>query len=101
MLFVFFLAIAPKEYIHDVLFHHHDTVHPLYKKGEVVITGKHIHCSFLGFSFAAFVNGEKQTLSFKVFPFHTGGYLVPDYCYRYSSSHIAYSLRGPPDFNLV
>lgn len=96
MLVVFFLGVAPKEYIHDVLFHHHDTVHPLYKKGEIVITSKHIHCSFLGFVFAPFVNTEKQFISFRHFQQHTATYLLPEYYYSYTSAHAVLSLRGPP-----
>jgi len=96
MLVVFFLGVAPKEYIHDVLFHHHDTVHRVYKPGEIVITGKHIHCEFLGFVFAPFVSTDKQFFVFKEFAVHTTCYVLPDYYYRYSSLHEAYSLRGPP-----
>jgi len=96
MLFVFFLGVAPKEYIHDVLFHHHDTVHPLYKKGETVFTKKHIHCSFLGFVFAAYIATEKQTLSFQEIIVHATTYLLPAYHFYYSSEHHITSLRGPP-----
>jgi hypothetical protein len=96
MIAVFFVGVAPKEYVHEVLFHHHDTIHPVYKKGEIVITSKHIHCGFLGFVFAPYVATEKQLLSFKEVAVHTTNYLIPSYHFRYSSAHHAASLRGPP-----
>ncbi len=96
MLVVFFLGIAPKEYIHDVLFHHHDTVHPVYKKGEFSFTSKHTHCSFVGFVFAPFVGSEQQFLSFEADIVHNSGYLSPVYHFSYSSIHTTLSLRGPP-----
>ncbi len=96
MLSVFLVGVAPKEYIHDVLFHHHDTVHPEYKKGEIVITGKHIHCAFLGFVFAPYVAAEKQSLLFKEEPVHAASYILPAYHFKYSTGHKILSLRGPP-----
>jgi hypothetical protein len=98
MLVVFLVGVAPKEYLHDVLYHHTDTVDPVYKKGEVVISAKHIHCSFLGFAFAPFVGTEQQYLSFEEVPFYTC-YLPQLYQYHYSSSHRVVSLRGPPACN--
>jgi hypothetical protein len=95
MLSVFLIGVAPKEYLHDVLYHHTDTVDPEYKKGEIVITGKHIHCSFLGFAFAPFIATEKQFLAFKEAPCYTH-YLQTVYHYHYTSSHPVLSLRGPP-----
>lgn len=96
MIVVFLVGVAPKEYLHEALFHHHDTVHPVYKKGEIVFTPKHIHCSFLGFAFAPYVASGKQFLSFKQVTVHTAGYLLPDYHFLYPSEHFVASLRGPP-----
>src|ERR1035438_3153671 len=95
MLAVFLVGVAPKEYLHEILYHHTDTVDPVYKKGEIVITTKHIHCSFLGFAFAPYVAGEKQFLSFKETSCYTH-YLQQFYHYHYCSSHQVLSLRGPP-----
>jgi len=96
MIAVFFVGVVPREYVHDVLFHHHDTVHPVYKKGEIVISKEHIHCGFLGFVFAPYVATEKQFLSFKEVAVHSTNYLVPSYNFSYSSEHHVASLRGPP-----
>ncbi len=96
MIAVFFVAVAPKEYVHEVLFHHHDTVHPVYKKGEIVFTPKHIHCDFLGFAFAPYVASPQQLLLFKGATVHTANYLLPAYQFSYSSEHHVASLRGPP-----
>ena len=95
MLVVFLVGVAPKEYLHEILYHHTDTVDPVYKKGEFVIGSKHTHCSFLGFVFAPFVASEQQFLSFRDIPFYTN-YLLPAYCYLYSSGQSSVSLRGPP-----
>jgi len=92
MIAVFFVGVAPKEYVHEVLFHHHDTVHPLYKKGEIVITPKHIHCDFLGFAFAPYIASAAQTLTFRKVTVHITSYVLPSY----SSGHHVASLRGPP-----
>jgi len=99
MLLVFFVAVAPKEYLHEVLFHHHDTVHPVYKKGEIVITPKHIHCEFLGFAFAPFISSPAQTLTFREITVHITAYVLPSYQFRYSSAHHVASLRGPPVYS--
>jgi hypothetical protein len=96
MLLVFFVAVAPKEYLHEVLFHHHDTVHPLYKKGEIVITPKHIHCEFLGFAFAPYIASPPQTLTFREVTVHITSYVLSAYQFSYSSAHHVASLRGPP-----
>lgn len=96
MLAVFLVGVSPKEYLHEVLFHHHDTIHPIYKKGEIVITKKHIHCAFLGFVFAPFVATEKQYVSFKDIAVHIATYVLPVYHFYYSTLHKVVSLRGPP-----
>lgn len=96
MLVVFLVGVAPKEYLHEALFHHEDTVHPVYKKGELVITNKHTHCSFLGFVFAPFVAAEKQYLSFEEVQTHSVNYVLPSYSFKYNAAHDAVSLRGPP-----
>jgi len=98
MLVVFLLGVAPKDYLHELVYHHVDTVDPVYKKGEIVITGKHIHCNFLGFVFAPFVATGQQFLSFKEVPFYTK-YLSSHYEYFYSYPHKVISLRGPPRFS--
>ena len=96
MIAVFFVGVAPKEYVHEALFHHHDTIHPIYKKGEIVITPKHIHCNFLGFAFAPYVAADKQFISFEEITVHAANYLLPDYHFSNSSEHHVASLRGPP-----
>ena len=96
MLVVFLVGVAPKEYLHDALFHHHDTVHPVYKKGELVIGSKHTHCGFLGFAFAPYVASEQQFISFNDVSIYTEGYLLPFYHFNYFSGHHVASLRGPP-----
>ena len=101
MLAVFLVGVAPTEYLHDALYHHHDTVHPVYKKGEIVITQKHIHCAFLGFVFAPYVATDKQLLSFRDAQLHGANYVLPTYCFNYSSAHKVVSLRGPPAFPLA
>ena len=96
MLGVFLMGVAPKEYLHELLFDHVDTVDPVYKKGEMVITPKHIHCAFLGFVFAPFVATARQSLSFREVTVHTTTYIIPaDQCW-YSPAHHVASLRGPP-----
>jgi len=95
MLSVFLVGVAPKEYLHEILYRHTDTVDPIYKKGEIVITPKHTHCSFLGFVFAPFTATEKQFISFKEVSCYTS-YVTPVYHYNYSSAHKVVSLRGPP-----
>ncbi len=95
MLAVFLLGVAPKEYLHELLYHHTDTVDPVYKKGEFVISNKHIHCSFLAFGFAPYISAEKQFLSFKEIPFYTN-YILPCYQCYYTTAQRVLSLRGPP-----
>lgn len=96
MLVVFLAGVMPKEYIHDLLFDHHDDVHPEYKTGEIVFTPKHNHCSFVAFVLAPFVKSEKQFLTFrKEFPVYTQ-YLLPRYYYSYTAASKVLSLRGPP-----
>jgi len=99
MLVVFLLGVAPKEYLHDALFDHEDTVHPEYKKGELVITHKHTHCSFLGFVLAPFIAAEKQFLLFEEVIVHSACYLLPGNYFNYTAVHTAISLRGPPAFS--
>ena len=98
MLVIFLLGVVPKEYLHDALFHHHDTIDPVLKKGEVVMGNKHTHCAFLGFVFGPFVATEQQHLSFEQveLSFH---YLDPCYQYHYFDSHQVLSLRGPPVYS--
>ncbi len=86
----------PKEYLHELVFDHHDDVHPLYKAGEVVITPEHHHCSFVGFVFAPFLTSEKIFLTFsKEYPVYTK-YLQPEYEEAYTAVSFVVSLRGPP-----
>jgi hypothetical protein len=95
-LFMVFLAgIVPKEYIHEAFFDHEDAMHPIYKKGEVVITKKHNHCSFLSFEFAPFVATEQQYLTFRATIVYTG-YILPVYVHCYSAAFYVIALRGPP-----
>jgi hypothetical protein len=95
MLFVFLAGIAPKEYIHELFFDHHDTVDLVIKKGDLVITNRHIHCSFLNFEFAPFVATAQHTLIFRV-PLQHIVYFSSVYSSYYFLTHRAISLRGPP-----
>ncbi|WP_345085554.1 hypothetical protein [Nemorincola caseinilytica] len=95
LFFVFLVGIMPKEYIHHAFFDHEDGVHPLYKKGEVVITEKHEHCSFLSFEFAPFVTTEQPRILFAVAAVYSG-YLAPLYTYHYTSPYSIIATRGPP-----
>lgn len=95
-LFVVFLAgIMPKEYIHDAIFDHHDDVHPIYKKGELVITKQHNHCSFLSFEFAPFILPGVHIIKFKEKAVYTG-YVLPPFSSFYSTPFFVVALRGPP-----
>src|ERR1035437_5477849 len=95
MLLVFLAGIAPKEYLHELFFHHHDTVEPILKKGEFVIHIKHTHCSFLSFQFGPFVASEEQVISFHEDANHAD-YLLPFYNCYYLNAFKVISLRGPP-----
>jgi hypothetical protein len=86
MLVVFLAGVAPKEYLHKLLYNHIDTVDPVYKKGEFVISKAHIHCSFLGFVFAPFVATGKQFIVVQRIS-HVTQYLLSVYHYSYSSGH--------------
>lgn len=90
----------PKEFIHHALFDHEDDVHPVYKEGEVVITKKHNHCSFLSFEFAPFVVQEPHFLQFKETVVFTG-FVLPVFKFFYYSHPKVISLRGPPVFGCV
>ena len=98
MLVIFLAGIMPKEYIHEALFEHEDTIHPNYKKGEIVITNKHTHCSFLGFVFAPFVATEKQFFKYADHIRHATVYILPDYNFKACTATVAGLLRGPPIF---
>jgi hypothetical protein len=89
------VGIMPKELIHHALFDHEDDIHPLYGKGELVITKKHNHCSFLSFEFAPFFAPQQQSIVFKNVVVYIG-YILPIYNYRYSNVVSVTSLRGPP-----
>ncbi|MCW3122461.1 MAG: hypothetical protein JWQ38_1953 [Flavipsychrobacter sp.] len=97
---IFLAGVMPKEYLHDALFNHHDTVDPVLKKGEVVISNKHTHCSFVGFAFGPFISTEKQLLCFEHSLKHVS-YPVLYYCSSYSSIHHTVSLRGPPELGYL
>jgi hypothetical protein len=100
-LFMVFLAgIMPKEYIHHALFDHEDDLHPVYKAGEVVITKKHNHCSFLSFEFAPFLVQEPHFLRFKELVVFTG-YILPVIEFSFYSLPHVVSLRGPPIMGCV
>jgi hypothetical protein len=96
MLVVILAGVTPKEYLHDLLYDHTDTVHQEHKKGELVFSGKHTHCFFLGFVFAPFIVTEKQFLSFKEIA-HYFDYNAPHYTHHYSFTYEVDALRGPPD----
>ncbi|MBL7691310.1 MAG: hypothetical protein JNM41_06940 [Flavipsychrobacter sp.] len=97
-LFVVFLAgIMPKEYIHEAFFDHEDDIHPIYKKGEMVITKAHNHCSFLSFEFAPFLPAEVTVFSFHESAVHHEHYssFYVSYCPPVSGVRL---LRGPPAY---
>ena len=95
MFFVFLAGVMPREYLHDIIHNHHDTIHPIYKKGEFVVTSKHNHCSFLSFEFAPFLATEKQFLLFRhVFSYNT--HVVPPRYFHYATPFRVFSTRGPP-----
>jgi hypothetical protein len=96
MLLVFLAGVMPKEYLHDLFFNHHDDVHPVYKVGEIVVTPKHKHCSFVGFVLAPFVKSEQQFLILSpVYPVYAR-YQLSRYRREYATPILSQSLRGPP-----
>ena len=96
MLVVFFTGIAPKEYLHELILHHHDAIHPDYKKGQFEFSRKHSHCGFLGFAFGPFVAQEKQYIAFTE-SIAFSAFLISEYHFFYHSAPKTPSLRGPPD----
>jgi len=101
MMLVFLAGIAPKEFLHDLFFDHHDTEEPILSKNDVVIGRKHAHCSFLTFEFAPFIVSEHQVIRFKEALEHVAAYRLPYYHCYYSQSSLTVSLRGPPIAGLV
>ncbi len=95
MFLVFLTGVVPKEYIHDLFYDHHDEAHPVYKKGEIVFTSKHNHCSFLGFVFAPYVATEQQHITFTTHLEHKEHYTA-FYSYHFEQVYTVPSLRGPP-----
>ena len=94
MLLVFMAGNMP-EYLHSLIYAHHDTIDLVFKPGKFVFEKKHIHCSFLNFEYAPFINTEKQVISFKEVAEHNN-YLLPIYFgYHFNTSKVI-SLRGPP-----
>lgn len=95
MLLAFLAAIMPKELMHDALLHHHDDVHPIYKKGEVVYSPKHHHCSFLVFEFTPFVAQQVILFNAKLPTYY---FVRPTIAYQNFECNlsIATLLRGPP-----
>jgi hypothetical protein len=85
----------PKELIHHALFDHEDDIHPLYGKGELVITKKHNHCSFLSFEYAPFIAPSTPTVVFTKLVVYTG-FVSSHYSFRYLSAVFTISGRGPP-----
>ena len=95
MFVVFLTGIVPKEYLHDALLHHHDDVHPIYKKGELVFTPKHHHCAFLVFGFGPFTAAERLGVVFHKFLVHKCNF-QPFYYTLLASPLKVVLLRGPP-----
>jgi len=87
----------PKEYVHEAFFDHEDDIHPIYKKGEMVITKAHNHCSFLSFEFAPFLPAEVTVFSFNETAVHHEHYssFYESYCPPVSGVRL---LRGPPAY---
>jgi hypothetical protein len=83
------------EYLHGLLYHHHDTVDVVYKKGKFVFEKKHIHCSFLKFEYAPYIAAEKQFFSFAEVAVHND-YFPSFYAEYHFSTFKVISLRGPP-----
>ena len=99
LLVVFLAGVAPKEYLHTLFYHHSDTVHHEYKKGELSLGNKHTHCSFLGFVLAPFVASDPIYIPFRQVKF-IGHYTLPIYkldCQVYQRLQL---LRGPPNTSL-
>src|ERR1043165_2782180 len=96
ILLVFVVGTMPKEYLHDLISDHVDTVHRDYKKGELEFSGNHKHCSFVGFAFAPYISAEKHFFSFEEVSVHINKYILPLYCFRYTTFSSVIALRGPP-----
>ena len=96
MIVVFLYGIAPREYVHDLFAHHHDTQELVLKKGQHAITLKHTHCSFLGIDFGPFVSSEKQYLVFEHITYPTAKISFPIPHFNFFTTYKKRSLRGPP-----
>lgn len=92
---VFLMGAMPKEMLHEVFYDHEDTIHPIYKKGEMVITKKHNHCSFLSFEFAPFLATEFRVFTFRKVTNHTTHFACY-YEYLFTAPFSFTKLRGPP-----
>jgi hypothetical protein len=96
MCLIFLAGVMPKEYLHDMLFDHHDDVHPVYAKNEIVFTSEHNHCSFVGFVFAPFIHTEKIFLTFRTELPQYSVYALPGYHECCLAVFETIALRGPP-----
>jgi len=92
---VFLVGVLPPEYIHHAIYDHEDDVHPLYGKGELVITKKHNHCSFLSFEYAPFLAPSHVVFVAKERAVYTG-YIQSVYTFRFQTPERVSSTRGPP-----
>ncbi len=92
MLVVFFFAITPHQFVHDVINHHHDTVDFFHTDMEV--SSHHTHCDFLHVVHAPFTG---------VYTVHQSGvffkhvvFVAPAVSF-YAAERLFYiDLRGPP-----
>ncbi len=100
MLVVFLIGVMPKEYLHNLLYRHTDTEHPIYKRGDFVIGPKHTHCQFLALALAPYVSTPFFLFSFREVCRTTIHYLH-SYHFEFLSFHSFISLRGPPIESIV
>lgn len=95
MIVIFLYGIAPREYLHDLFAHHHDTQELLLKKGQTALTNKHTHCSFLGIDFGPFVAAEKQYFVFEYIAYPSTQTSAV-YHTHFFTTYKKRCLRGPP-----
>jgi len=92
---VFMAGITPQEYLHDLLYDHQDSFDASLKKGELVITNKHHHCSFLNFEYTPYLPAAQP-----VFIFATVVYGLPHHdaarAFLHAADEATIYLRGPP-----
>ncbi len=92
LLVVFLFAIAPHNFIHDVVAHHQDTVDHFHLDTEV--SSHHTHCKFLQVVIAPFTSVDNH---FKAeVPFTYMDYAESMPSFYTEDTFTAFYLRGPP-----